>query len=215
MKICYIILTCENFLSTRAHWQNSTFLQKVDKKDIFFISGKSNGENVYGWNTADDYHSCPIKYMYFFVNMEIDYDCYIFIDDDTYMNTTNLAKYLKNYDSTKKYYIGTSRFDQWNVKYMSGGAGFCLSNPLYKSVAEYVRSKNNIKDLYFNYNGDVTLGSWVTRIRDVLYINEERFCANKHESENQLIEFISFHYLKTKEDFEFYYEKENGNTNFE
>ena len=36
MNICYIILTCEKFLPTRAHWQNSTFLQKVNKKDVFF-----------------------------------------------------------------------------------------------------------------------------------------------------------------------------------
>ena len=209
MNICYIILTCEKFLPTRAHWQNSTFLQKVNKKDVFFLSCKPSGENVYGWNTKDDYHSCPIKYMGFFINMEIDYDWYIFIDDDTYMNTTNLTKYLKNYDSTKKYYLGSSRFaQQWDLTYMSGGAGFCLSKPLYKSVTEYVRSKNHISELYCNYNGDVTLGSWVKKIPEVLYINETKFSANKHTSEEELIDFISFHYLHTKEDYEFYYDKE-------
>jgi hypothetical protein len=213
MKICYIVLTCEKYLPTRIEWQNSTFFQKVDKKDIFFISCKSSGENVYGWNTEDDYQSCPIKYIKFFMNMEIDYDWYIFIDDDTYMNTTNLTKYLKNYDPTKKYYIGSSRFDKWRVKYMSGGAGFCLSKSLYNSITEYIRSKNNMQELYFNFNGDVTLGSWVNHIPDVLYVHENRFYAQKHKSENQLFEFISFHYLNTKEDFEFYYKKENNNIN--
>ena len=213
MKICYIVLTCEKYLPTRIEWQNSTFFQKVDKKDIFFISCKSSGENVYGWNTEDDYQSCPIKYIKFFMNMDIDYDWYIFIDDDTYMNTTNLTKYLKNYDPTKKYYIGSSRFDKWRVKYMSGGAGFCLSKSLYNSITEYIRSKNNMQELYFNFNGDVTLGSWVNHIPDVLYVHENRFYAQKHKSENQLFEFISFHYLNTKEDFEFYYKKENNNIN--
>jgi len=211
MKICYIILTCELFLPTRAQWQNSTFLQKVDKKDVYFISCKMSGENVYGWDTPDDYHSCPLKYMLFIRNMNItDYDWYVFIDDDTYMNTPNLNLFLDNYDSSQLFYIGSKRFDQWNVKYMSGGAGFCLSKPLYAKLADYVRSKSEYSELYFNYNGDVTLGSWVSNIPDVIHVDDDKFSASKHNNDEQLNGFISFHYLKTKEEFDFYYNVESS-----
>jgi len=207
MKLCYIVLTCELFLPTRAAWQNATCLKNVDPKDVYFISCKPSGENVYGWNTGDDYHSCPYKYMMFLKNMNIDYDWYIFIDDDTFIHTNHLEHALVNYDSNKSYYIGSHRFDQWKVNYMSGGAGICLSKHLYNKVIEYVRSKETLQELYFNYNGDVTLGSWISNIQDVQFIDDDRFHANKHNSEEELTNFISFHYLKSKEEFEYYYEK--------
>jgi hypothetical protein len=185
-------------------WQNETFLKDVKEEDVFFISCKPSGKNVYGWNTTDDYHSCPLKYICFFKNMNIDYDWYVFIDDDTYMNTEELNKYLSNFDTNELLYIGSSRYDMWEIHYMSGGAGFCLSNKLYKLVTQFVREKP-IPEIIFNYNGDVTLGSWVNRIPDVKHINDDRFRATNHENEEQLKDFISFHYLKTREQFEFYY----------
>lgn len=213
MKICFIILTCEAYLSTRTHWQNLTCLKNIDPKDVYFISCKKSGENVYGWDTADNYESCPTKYIKFFRNMNIDYDWYIFIDDDTYINTKNLGKFLENYDPTEPYYIGSDRnitkhFDRWKIPFMSGGAGFCLSKYLYSEVTRYVRS-NNDENLFFCVNGDVTVGSWILKLQNVIYIDDPRFCATKHESEDQLKDFISFHYLKSKADFEFYYSVES------
>lgn len=204
MKICYIILTCEKFMNTRALWQNRTFLQKVDKKDVYFISCKKSGENVYGWDTSDDYHSCPTKYIKFFKHMEIDYDWYVFIDDDTYMYTKRLHEFLQSFDSKQLLYIGSKRLDNWQIPFMSGGAGFCLSKELYKRVTQYVVTKSD-RELYFCYNGDVTIGSWISNISNVIHIDEARFFANKHNSEDQLTTFISFHYLKSKEEFDFYH----------
>lgn len=199
MKVCYIILTCEKFLNTRASWQKSTFLQDVDKKDIYFISGVSS-ENVYGWNTPDHYEACPMKYMMFIKNMDIQYDWYIFIDDDTFMYPSRVRDCLAAFDERKKYYIGSERTEREFV-YMSGGAGFCLSNALYQEIKRYVDDKT-LNELYYNYNGDVTVGYWISKMNDILYVTHPLFSADPPRNEEELKNFISFHYLKTKEDFE-------------
>jgi hypothetical protein len=204
MRVCYIILTCEKFLQTRAKWQKDTFLNDVDAKDVYFISSKMGEPNIYGWNTEDNYEGCPKKYVRFLQNMNIDYDWYVFIDDDTYVNTYRLVELLQTYNSDEILYIGSKRFDQWNVNYMSGGAGFCLSSSLYKLVTEYVRERTD-RQLYFNYNGDVTMGSWINKIPNVLHIDNVRFSAEHHKTDEQLTDFISFHYLKNSEQFEYYH----------
>jgi hypothetical protein len=203
MKICYIILTCEKFLPTRAAWQNDTFLKNVDEKDVYFLSGKPDGSNIYGWYTPDTYEGCPMKYMCFFRNMTIEYDWYVFIDDDTFVNTKNLRDYLKMFDVKQKYYIGSERHEH-NLHFMSGGAGICITHSIYKEIIEYVTDRK-FDELYFNYNGDVTLGSWINKFKDILFIDDKRFSATKHTTEEQLDDFFTFHYLKSKEEFEFYH----------
>jgi hypothetical protein len=140
MRICYIIITCEAYLKTRAQYQRNTFLKLVDPKDVFFLSSKMDFQNrVYGWDTTDDYASCPIKYLEFFTNMDLDYDFYLFIDDDTFVFPKRLTNTLLKYDSKESLYIGNSMQQTEMMKiYMSGGAGFLLTKPAYKLVRDFV-----------------------------------------------------------------------------
>ena len=91
MKICYIILTCQQNVDTKVFWQKTHMFKNTDMNNVFFISCKNDiKNNIYGWNTIDDYNSPVIKYIAFFKNMALNYDYYYFIDDDTFVNFTNL-----------------------------------------------------------------------------------------------------------------------------
>ena len=144
MKICYIILTCEKYINSRAKWLLKYSLCNVEKKDIYFLSCKNQEPNVYGWNTSDTYESCPLKYIRFFQNMMIDYDWYFFMDDDTFILPHRLEKFVKNFDKNKSLYIGHKCDHISFPLYMSGGAGFLMSKPLYLSLINYIKDTDEI-----------------------------------------------------------------------
>jgi len=136
--------------------------------------------------------------------MTIDYDWYCFIDDDTFINTNNLNEYLKKIDSNKTLYIGRLCLNYSTPFYMSGGAGFILSKKTYVDLLQYIKNTDKI-DLLQSIYGDLLVGLWITKIKDVEYINNDNFNPTIHNKSSDLNEFISFHYLKTFEEFEFYY----------
>ena len=206
-KICYIVLTCEKYISTRVKWQNETFFKNVNNQDIYFLSCKKSGTNIYGWDTEDNYESCPNKYIAFFKNMTINYDFFCFIDDDTFINTNNLNEYLKIFDCNRSLYIGKLCKNYSPPFYMSGGAGFILSKKIYVDLLHYVRNTND-NELFKSIYGDLSIGLWLKNIKDIEYIdndNDNRFNSTTHNESSDLNKFISFHYLKTFEEFEFYY----------
>ena len=95
-KICYIILTCEKYIDTRVNWQSATCFKYINNKDCYYLSCKPVNckKNIYGWYTKDDYTSCPDKYIAFFKNLDLVYDWYVFIDDDTFIFPDRLQKFL-------------------------------------------------------------------------------------------------------------------------
>ena len=109
MKICYIISTCDKYLDNRVQYQMETFLSDVDRNDIFYLTSKPNIEKRhFGWNCLDDEKNITWKYIYFIYNMNtiLDYDWYMFIDDDTFVFIERLNHLLKNYNKDELYYIG-------------------------------------------------------------------------------------------------------------
>ena len=211
MSVCYIILTCENYLPTRCEWQRNTFLKIVNGKDVYFLSCKNSGESVYGWDTPDNYDSCPLKYIRFFKNMTLNYDWYFFIDDDTFINVDNLHNLLQTYDKEEPYYIGRLCTNYNPPFHMSGGAGFLLSRSLYLSLIEYIRNTPENK-LMVSINGDLSLAIWLKNINNKKVINNNNFHPTKHTADTDLTNFISFHYLKSLDDFLFYYNLNIKNT---
>lgn len=202
-KVCYIVLTCEKYIPTRVKWQTETFLKKVDSKDVYFLSCKNEGSNIYGWNTPDDYASCPLKYVSFLRNMTIHYDWYCFIDDDTFINVDNLHNLLNTYNKKESLYIGHICDNYSPPFYMSGGAGFLLTKSTYFSLLEYIRTTSNDKLLISIY-GDLSIGCWLKNVANVALIDNKLFHAAKHNNEEELEFFASVHNLTTQEDFEFY-----------
>ena len=211
MKVCYIVLTCEKFIFSRVKWQKNTFFKDVEDKDIYFLAAEKYNfgpytNNVYGWNTADNYDGCPVKYIRFFQNMTIDYDWYVFIDDDTFLNIKNLNKFLNRFDRNKKYCIGKRIMDTTNNEYlMHGGSGFIISRPIYNELIEYIRNIEDEKLLLVSRHGDHCMGKWLININDIEYIHDDRFHEFMHSINSELDNFFSYHYLKYERDFEFYY----------
>lgn len=203
MKICYIILTCENYLSSRAKFLLETSLKNVNSTDIYFLSCKSIKPNIYGWNTDDNYESCPLKYVRFFQNMTIDYDWYFFMDDDTFVFPDRLNSFVEQFIKSDSLYIGNRCKSYSFPLYMSGGAGFLLTRSLYLKLLDYIRQKSD-NELVTSIYGDYSLGLWMSNITDIKLIDVDLFNPTLHDNEEQLKNCISFHYLKTKEHYEFY-----------
>jgi hypothetical protein len=213
ITICYIILTCEKYLPTRAAWQRENCFKHVNSKNLYYISCKPGPNSVYGWNTTDDYISCPLKYIEFFRNMDLDYDWYVFIDDDTFIFPDRFSKMLAEFDSTKTLYIGIQLEHMLPFKYMGGGASFTLSKSTYKLVKNYVL--NSDIDSIKKYDGvmihgDVTMGQWIININKqyeniVEYVSLPlKLSSNPHKDDNELINKCSFHYVNTEELFILY-----------
>jgi hypothetical protein len=187
-------------------WQQETFLQGIQH---YFISGVPHEEDrILGWNTGDGYEDCPRKYVEFFKNIRLDYDWYLFIDDDTFLFPDRLKQFIKNFDHTEKVCIG-HKCDCTHLDYIDGGAGILMSRVLYESLQEYVKETPYEKLLGIHRDskyGDVSLGLWIRNIPDTRFINNrDLFKHFKHVSDDELKTCVTFHNVKSREDFQFYF----------
>jgi hypothetical protein len=216
MKICYIILTCEPFLKSRCEWQKRTWLTQVGPThDYFFLSAKADPERrVLGWDTVDDYTSCPIKYLALLRSAAIDaskYDWIFFCDDDTYVFHDRLVAYLDNLKTERpvnsRLYVGHLLCEGY--PYMSGGAGFALSPQLFQDLCEYTRDSNNMPAIH-RYS-DVSFGYWMNDIaqsgKEIILVHEpQKFNGSPHRDEKEIDDAITFHYVR-EDLFDFYFRK--------
>jgi hypothetical protein len=199
--ICFIILTCEKYINTRLKWQLKTSLKEVPKKDIYAISCKMGKESyIYGWNTADDYDSLAMKYYMFIKNMDIHYDYYMFIDDDTFVFPSRVISWLSQYDKKVPYYMGCKLEYPVNIT-MSGGAGFILSNPAYKALRKHVGSLQEFNGIL----ADRTMADWLNHIyynnqtSKLTYICDNVFFNSCRRGD--LLTCGTQHYLKEEQDY--------------
>jgi hypothetical protein len=200
-------------LKTRSQWQRHNCFKYVSPDDYYYLSCKPSEKSVYGWGTADDYYSCPWKYIEFFKNMNLDYDWYVFIDDDAFVFPDRMYKTLSRFDKSESFYIGLRMGHLENLEFMSGGAGFVLSNKAYNLVKNYIRTSNmNIVQKIRDHmvHGDVSMGQWVHNINEInpnsIKLNSEhiRFSYLPHQNDSDLYICETFHYLKEKEQYDFY-----------
>jgi hypothetical protein len=227
-SIAYIILTCEKYLTTRVSWQLQTCFKYVNKNNCYYLSCKPsliNNTKIHGWNTSDDYRSCPDKYIAFFKNLNIDYDWYVFLDDDTFVFPNRINELLSKYNSKKIIYIGNILTHLREMKYMSGGAGFIISKPTYLLIRDFINNSsiNNIQKKYYEQlYGDVSFGIWVKLINEKLSTEKKELIELCHtdflypytcNNTTQLKTYASFHYITTREQFDYYnkYNKYNKN----
>ncbi len=192
-------------------------LKNVNKEDIFYLTSKPNIENrQFGWYSMDDAQNITWKYIHFIYNMNIpNYDWYIFIDDDTFVFENRLKNLLTTYNSKECYYIGKELDHIKNqfCLYMSGGAGYAISNTLYSLMFDYVKKigKNeayypliNLKEQFCD---DLCIGLWIQEIaktNKVTQLNNNLFNYDEHKTDSQLVDAITFHKVMTKEQYLFY-----------
>jgi hypothetical protein len=150
-----------------------TYLKDVPTQDIYYLTSKPNIEKrQFGWNCMDDPKNITWKYIYFIYNMNIpQYDWYIFIDDDTFVFQNRLENLLQQYNHSDYYYIGKELDHIKNefCLYISGGAGYAISNSLYSKLYEYVH-KNGINNSYKHWCDDLCIGLWIREIENSMNI---------------------------------------------
>jgi len=213
MNCCYIISTCDKYLETRVQYQMNTFLKDVNKEDIFYLTSQPNHqERHFGWYCMDTFETITWKYIHFIHNMEniLNYDWYIFIDDDTFVFKNRIEKLLENYNKNDLYYIGNEldHVEKEFCKYMSGGAGYLISNGLYREIFNYVK-KNGINNSYKHWCDDLCIGLWINELKknhNIIQIHNPNFFIEQHKDENKLKNALTFHKVYSPELFNFYNE---------
>lgn len=210
MKICYVIKTCDKYLDTRVKYQLNTFLKYINKEDIYFLTSKPDIEKRhFGWNTDDSYEKLSLKVTSFFYHMDNDkYDWYIFIDDDTFLFPNRFVEMLKNYDSNQKYYIGKEldHLKKHNLVYMSGGAGYVISKPLYLIIHNDIKCFG-IEKAAVHWCEDVCIGIWIRHLLNnhkINIINNNNFNISTHINDSELNTAITFHNVREEQQYNFY-----------
>jgi len=180
VTILYTIVTCEKYLGTRCSLVRSTWLRHLDQNDdyIFLSSRPAPEEKVVGFHTPDDYKSVPLKLVAFFREADDSYfgsDWVYFCDDDTFVFPKRLRYLLSQYDSKIPCCVGRKgvfqvkkgrgrfRISCGVVEFVSGGAGFAMSQPAMMEVRRYLRVVDY--DCRKFVHGDVTLGYLLKQTR--------------------------------------------------
>lgn len=209
MRVCYIVLTCEKYVTTRREWQLATMFKHFPKEDIYYLGHMMDVDRrIFSWGAGDEYDKLPYKFLYFFKNMLLDYDWYVFIDDDTFVFHDRLVSFLNDKDSLERICIGKQldhiKDSPWGL-YMSGGAGTVLSRGLYRKLCEFIQVIPNPAGLVFHWCADICLGLWMRLISDVQKIDHPGFHTDMHLVSNGSLEHaVTFHHLKQWDDFLFY-----------
>jgi len=189
-EVCYVILTCDAYLPTRGAAVRETWLRGAEG---WFLSATPNPEQrVLGWNTRDDYASCPSKYYEFFRTTRLESDWIVLVDDDTFVYRDRLETYLASLSPDERLYIGYSFSTTPRDICMSGGAGIVLSRALYTAICDLVRSgASPPMDPTFS---DLTLCVWIRSIDYVRAIIDPRFHWKAAMSLDEQRTAFTFHY---------------------
>jgi hypothetical protein len=136
------------------------------------------------------------------------YDWYIFIDDDTFVYKNRLQNLLTNYNCEDCYYIGKEldHIKREFCLYMSGGAGYAISNALYAKITTYVK-QNGINNCFKHWCDDLCIGLWIQEMSKdtkINQINSDLFNVGLHANEMELQNAITFHKVTTEDQFIFY-----------
>jgi hypothetical protein len=204
MRLCYIVLTCKKYLDTRVEWQKKTVFKNVDPRDIFYLGPHMDIMNhIYSWGAGDDYHSLPYKFYDFFRKIQLDYDWYMLMDDDTYVFHDRLVNHLSKYNPNDLFAEGkiiTHIADsEWGL-YHSGGAGTILSKATYEQLCHYLRYSNNSKVPH--WCADISLGYWLKQIPTIDMKNNNYFYPDIYDPNvHNLSNAITFHHLKEWSDY--------------
>lgn len=186
MNILYIILSCQDFLTTRCQWIKDTWMTKINKDDNYLILSSKNdpSNNVIGYDTGDEYKHASDKYSKFFEEYEVEdkINWLFFVDDDTYVNTDILKKNISLYNEDevicREIWVGPEVASRgvhkdngkvlFPINCPSGGSGFAVSRKNFYILKKYIK-----KDLHCKcFNSDVSFGFWC-RDNNIKLINRE------------------------------------------
>jgi hypothetical protein len=210
-KIEFIIITCEKYHNDRLQAVKQTWGRGQNCK---FLSDVSIGEDIIGYpNLTKGYEFIYLKYIEYIKQMtNFESDWYMFTDDDTFVNISNIDELLSKNDHNNPICIG--RLGRINpgelsfplytisgnntslpINYCSGGAGFILSKKSMMLISDYIKNENDIPRCYYS---DVTFGFWM-RNAGVEIVAIDRFEATNPDalghSDGEIKKSYTYHYV--------------------
>jgi hypothetical protein len=198
MKILVSIISSSKFVEDRIKYIEETWLKDVD--DYLIISDEENKQKKIIKITDDStYESNVIKNfetLKFLFTQKSDYDWYIVLDDDTFLNYKNLVSYLSTQSTEDISIIGRINWGTLpsnpSLNYMSGGAGYCFNYNTLK-ILKNINNEYNISRF-----ADANIGFYCDknniRLNECLLFNPrepEYFSYNIEQIKKQ----ITFHYI--------------------
>ncbi len=213
MRIGYVVLTCQKYAETRVAWQRETCLSSVASEDIVYLGHQMDAvRRLFSWGAGDDYHSLPYKFVDFFryyVPQEgQEWDWYVFIDDDTYVQVDRLRALLAFRDPSVPWAEGHLlthiAHTEWGI-YHSGGAGTVLSRVAVEALSRRMRERAALGEYRTpHWCAAICLGLWLKEL-GVRRIHHDGFHPEGYRAGvDDPSTAITFHHLKTREEFQWY-----------
>jgi hypothetical protein len=194
MKILYVIMHTQN---QSGRYDNVMETWGKDVDCIFYSDHEDLDKNIIKTSNDSSYRSNEEKFCNI-VNMipekYQDYDWFLFCDNDTFVNTKLLQKEVSNFDVDFVYgqVLNTYHPDP-ELFYVSGGAGKLVSYKVLQLIKNNVTNKRTkYADVSFGY----TLKELGIQIKDNQLFKSQP--PHFYEiSDNDVPNFITFHYIKT------------------
>ncbi|XP_045181223.2 glycoprotein-N-acetylgalactosamine 3-beta-galactosyltransferase 1-like isoform X2 [Mercenaria mercenaria] len=139
VRLLCLILTMEKDLNTKAAAVNKTWATRCDKH-FYVIYSTQKRHDFLNVAVPDDRHKLVFKmrkaYEEVYQKYINDFDFLLKADDDTYVIVENLKYLLWHHDANKPGYLGFHFNKFVNSGYMSGGAGYVISNRGLRNLVE-------------------------------------------------------------------------------
>jgi hypothetical protein len=207
MKILISIITTRKYRESRLKYILDTWYKDVE--DIIIVTDEESSELPMIKFCDDDSYETNVPKNFFAINhfneKNDNFDWYMILDDDTFLNYANLKKLLEKQDRESIFMLGHTNKGSFpqdpTLNYSSGGAGYVFNNKTMK-----VLSKIN-----YNYGisrfADVNVGFYC-RDNDIKIVHNDLFHPLPPESFNANDEYIknaiSFHYIIGEKQLELY-----------
>ena len=174
-RLKYLLVTWTSLVPKHVYFVTDKFLPNISQNH-FILTQNTCGEEKHAMNTL----CCKTAHDFILFHRHITkYDWFCHFDDDQYVNTNNLEKYLSKLDSNYPYYIGRNSWPN-EVKrskkpfpypfwFATLGAGVCLSKSLVYRLQSYTRNVTNFVNgcLKQNYHDDIYLGFLISACLNV------------------------------------------------
>jgi len=198
MKILISIISSNKHSQSRLEFIEKTWLKKVD--DYVIISDIESPEkktikvcddSSYESNVIKNFNSFDV-----FDKKFSDFDWYMNLDDDTFLNYENLKNHLRDYSTDEIFMLGRINYgtlpSEPSLNYCSGGAGYVFNR----------KTLDLLKKIDLSYNksrfADANIGMFC-RDNNINLINSDFFHPREpsyHDSSIQDIKnSITYHYI--------------------
>ena len=198
MKILVSIISSSKHIDSRIKFIENSWLNDV--KNYVILSDFSNeSNNTYQITPNSNYESNVeknFKSFKFFYEKYPDFDWYMNLDDDTFLNYRNLEEYIKTLPSDKVFMTGFINYgtlpSDTSLNYCSGGAGYVFNR----------KTLEILKDIDVRYNrsvfADANIGMFC-RDNNIELIPSDLFHPRDPDFHNCSLDktkkSISFHYI--------------------